>query len=265
VLLGTMRIDQVLDGTATLPAHHVLTRPDVADPWGDHRELLTERGDLELAVGSFVVRTGDRVVLVDTGVGPVDRGPLRGGGLLDGLAALGIAPADVTDVVLTHLHADHTGWATRSGRVVFDHATYRCHEADWAHFVTGADPSSGPARKLLPLADRLDPFGGEADVAPGVTVRSAPGHTPGSSIVVLSSGGERAMLLGDAVHCPVQLTESDWEGMLDVDPALAARTREALVRELESSGVPAAAAHFPGLRFGRLLTGEGRRSWVVSP
>jgi beta-glucosidase-like glycosyl hydrolase len=53
--------------------------------------------------------------------------------------------------------------------------------------------------------------------------------------------------------------------MLDVDPALAARTREALVRELESSGVPAAAAHFPGLRFGRLLTGEGQRSWVVSP
>ena len=71
------------------------------------------------------------------------------------------------------------------------------------------------------------------------------------------------MLLGDVVHCPMELTDSEWQFVGDVDPDLARRTREALARELEGSDVPAAAAHFPGMRFGRLLAGEGRRTWSL--
>lgn len=63
----------------------------------------------------------------------------------------------------------------------------------------------------------------------------------------------------------MELLEPDWEVVFDVDPALAARTREALARELEGTDVPAAAAHFPGMRFGRLLAAEGRRLWNFAP
>ena len=108
----------------------------------------------------------------------------------------------MTDVVLSHLHFDHVGWTTQKGRVVFPHATYRCHEDDWAHFVTGPQADPGAVRKLSPLEGRLETFTDAATLAPGVDARSAPGHTPGSTIVVLSSGAERAMRLGDAVHCP---------------------------------------------------------------
>jgi hypothetical protein len=80
--------------------------------------------------------------------------------------------------------------------------------------------------------------------------------------VVISSGTERALLLGDVVHCPVELLDDEWAGMGDVDPALAQQTRVALARELEGSQVPAAAAHFPGMQFGRLLAAEGSRRWV---
>ena len=184
--------------------------------------------------------------------------------MLDSLAALGVAVEDVTDVVLTHLHYDHVGWATSKGAVVFPQATYRCHIADWEHFVTGPDASPGAVKKLSPIADRLEPFEDGQTLAPGVDVRLAPGHTPGSSIVVVSSGAARAMLLGDVVHCPFELTEPDWEALFDVDPDLAGRTRETLARELEGSGTPVAAAHFPGLAFGRLLAGEGRRTWVFT-
>ena len=100
-------------------------------------------------------------------------------------------------------------------------------------------------------------------VLPGLDLLLAPGHTPGSTMMVVSSKGERAMLLGDVVHCPVELLDDEWAGMADVDPELALRTRLALVRELEGTDVPVAAAHFPGLQFGRLLFGEGQRSWVV--
>ena len=77
--------------------------------------------------------------------------------------------------------------------------------------------------------------------------------------VIVASGGQRAFLLGDAIVCPVQLDEPTWQSIGDVDPALARRVRERLFRELEDPATLGAGAHFPELRFGRVLTGQGRR------
>jgi glyoxylase-like metal-dependent hydrolase (beta-lactamase superfamily II) len=113
---------------------------------------------------------------------------------------------------------------------------------------------------LLDEQGRLDAIDTDGEtIAPGVTARAAPGHTLGQHIIVLSSGQARAMLLGDAVTCPVQLTEEDWYGISDMDFALAARTRNALWDELEGTTTQFTAAHFPGLQFGRLLRGNGKR------
>jgi hypothetical protein len=70
------------------------------------------------------------------------------------------------------------------------------------------------------------------------------------------------MLIGDVVHCPVELLDDEWAGLADVDPVAAQRARNALAAELEGTDVPVAAAHFPGLQFGRLLAGEGKRGWT---
>jgi glyoxylase-like metal-dependent hydrolase (beta-lactamase superfamily II) len=153
------------------------------------------------------------------------------------------------------------GWSTHHGEVVFKNATYRCDIRDWEHFV-GPDP--GATKKLRPLQGQLEPWNGSGPLLPGIDTMSAPGHTPGSTILVVSSGTDRAMLLGDVVHCPVELLDDEWGGLGDVDPELARRTRVALSRELEGSDIPVAAAHFNGLRFGRLLAGSGQRSWVLS-
>jgi glyoxylase-like metal-dependent hydrolase (beta-lactamase superfamily II) len=264
VKVGDLTIEPVHDGVARIPPGRAYTgTDDVA--WAEHRRFLDDDGNLELALGGFLIRTGDRVVLVDAGLGDLTRGPFVGGALLTNLATLGAAPADVTDVVFTHLHFDHVGWATHHGDVVFTNATYRCDTRDWEHFV-GPDRDEGATRKLSPIADRLEPFAGSGPLAgvPGIDVLAAAGHTPGSTIVVVSSGTERAMLLGDVVHCPVELLDDEWEGMADVDPELAKRTRNALARELEGEDVPVAAAHFAGLQFGRLLLAEGRRAWTFS-
>lgn len=264
-----MRVDSVHDGCWHLPATLVFGGT-TGDDWSPHREFLSDDGLLPLELGAFLVRTGDQVVLVDAGFGPSDDPAF--GRLLDGLAGLGVAPGDVTDVVLTHLHFDHVGWTGVDGTAVFDRATYRCASADW-DFFCGPSPHDEdlalqavggvPAfERLRPLADRFEVWDGDRTVAPGVDVRSAPGHTPGSTVVVLSSGDDRAVLLGDVVHCPAELMEDEWTGIADVDPALASRTREAWKRELEGTDVPASAAHFPGLRFGRLLPGTGAGRWV---
>jgi glyoxylase-like metal-dependent hydrolase (beta-lactamase superfamily II) len=90
-----------------------------------------------------------------------------------------------------------------------------------------------------------------------------PGHTPGSTTLVLSSGTDRIMFLGDVVHCPIQLEEDEWSALFDVDPDLAKRTRNALARELEDTDVRVSGAHFPEMRFGRLVRAEGKRRFVV--
>jgi glyoxylase-like metal-dependent hydrolase (beta-lactamase superfamily II) len=180
---------------------------------------------------------------------------------MQSLGELGVKPADVTDVILSHLHYDHVGWAAPDGTPMFPHATYRCHQADWDHFVV---QNPGVESGLIAgAADRFETWSGDGSILPGMDARWAPGHTPGSTVVVLSCGVERAVLLGDVVHCPVELVDDEWDGIYDVDPELAKRTRVALAREIEGEQLPVAAAHFPDLQFGRLLPGQGRRMWTV--
>jgi glyoxylase-like metal-dependent hydrolase (beta-lactamase superfamily II) len=241
------------------------------EDWTPFADLLGSDGRLDHAYGGFLVATGDHVVLIDTGVGPGQIGPfgpanrvIRGGAMMGSLAGLGVDPAEITDVVLTHLHPDHYGWAVADDARCFPNAVFRCHARDWDHFVTSAgDRLSGMSAALPALAGRLETWDRDGPLLPGIDTRLAAGHTPGSTILVLSSGTARALLIGDVVHCPVELLDDEWASLGDVDPQLARQTKVALARELEDGEVPAAGGHFSGLRFGRLLSGKGRRQWVV--
>ena len=259
--IGEIEILPVRDGMAHEKAAEVLTRPGVPDAWACHGDHLDEHGLLHFVMGGFLVRTGDRIVLVDAGVGTIDNGQYAGGAFLDSLATHGVAPADVTDVVFTHLHFDHVGWATRKGEIVFPNATYRVHAADWDHFVDSPDALPGAVRKLAPLEARLETFDADVVIAPGVSARPAPGHTPGSTIYIVADDGQRALLLGDVVHSVVELGERDWEAVFDVDPVAARAVRNAVADEVADTSDLVVGAHFPGLRFGRVITAAGGRTF----
>ena len=267
--IGSIEVTQVIDATATIDPVVVWesaagagggSRGMAKADWARHPALLRDDGRLDMPVGSFLVRSGDQLLLIDLGYGPVPPTGLAGGLLLANLAARGVGPGDITDVVFSHLHPDHVGWASRFGAATFPHATHHCHAQDWDHFVTGSAVAS-VAALLSPLDDRMEMWTGSHRAAPGVDLVAAPGHTPGNAYVILSSGTDRAFLLGDIVHCPVELVDDDWAGLGDVDPVLARTVRMRLARELEGTDVQVAAAHFPGMHFGRLLAGEGSRSW----
>jgi glyoxylase-like metal-dependent hydrolase (beta-lactamase superfamily II) len=265
VKVGDIEVVGVFDGYGYEDAREVLLNPEAqdADPWARHESQLDGQGRLKFVLGGFLVRTGDRVVLVDAGAGTINNGQYQGGQLLDSLREHGVAPADVTDVIFTHLHFDHVGWATTKGEVVFRNATYRAHEADWAHFVDSPDAAPGAVRKLSPVKPQLETFSGECTLAPGLNARPAPGHTPGSTVYILSSGSERALLLGDVVHSTIELLEPGWEFSFDVDRSIAKATRQRITAELADSGDPAAAAHFPDPQFGRLVrVRAGGPQWI---
>ena len=118
---------------------------------------------------------------------------------------------------------------------------------------------------MTPAAGRLETWDRDTTILPGVDALRVPGHTPGSTMLVVSGAGQRALLLGDVVHCPVELLEDEWDGFADVDPVRAKSVRNSLARELEGTDVPIAAAHFPGLRFGRVLSGNQPRRFEFLP
>ncbi len=234
-----------------------------------HEDLFSRHGAAWLPIGCFLVRTGSHVVLVDTGMGPAmrDDGPrmLVGGQLMAGLRAVGVGPADIDAVLLTHLHTDHCGWLfDLAGRPVFPRAELWFGAADWRHFVL--DPTSRMLDHIRHGMQTTDParihlVSGDTTVVPGVDVTMTPGHTPGHLSVIVSSGVHRALLLGDAITCPLQLDEPTWSALGDLDPRLAAEVRARLFRELEGENTYGAGAHFPELQFGRVLAGEMRR-WI---
>lgn len=255
--IGPLDIAVINDGTAKLPGTYF---GDV--DWGAHRDLIGPDGTIDVPLGCFLIRGNDRTVLVDAGVGPVDLpGLIKGGDLPAGLEAAGVRREDIDTVVLTHLHIDHIGWTLQDGQPYFPNATIRFGEQDLDQFVRAEQPDqfSAPVITALQEAGRVETIDSDGEIAPGISTIHAPGHTLGHRCVVVSSGDERLFLLGDAVTCPVQLEEPEWSAMSDVDPKLAKRTREALWRELEGSDDHALASHFPGLEFGRVLRGEGRR------
>ncbi|TDE58656.1 MBL fold metallo-hydrolase [Nonomuraea mesophila] len=180
-----------------------------------------------------------RLTLVDTGIGGDDSpaavwAPVPGR-LAGELAAVGVTPAEIGTVVLTHLHGDHASGAVAGGRPAFDNARYVLQQAE-------LDAAAGPMLDdvVSTIKDQLHVVEGDADVAPGVRVHLAPGHTPGHQIV---RAGDVAMT-GDLVLHPVQLDDPGLPYLYDDDQEAAARTRAQTLAALRGQGAILATAHF---------------------
>jgi glyoxylase-like metal-dependent hydrolase (beta-lactamase superfamily II) len=211
--------------------------------------------DWWVPVNCALFQTGETTILVDTGAGAKPRAflPDAGAALLDELAGAGVQPEGVDIVVQTHLHVDHVGWTGS-----FPNARYVVHEDDWAYFMNEASLDERPhlREKVLPL-ERVERVTGETEVAPGVRVEPAPGHTPGHLIV--RAGGVAA--IGDLVAHELQVVDPQLVFVNDVDSELAAATRRRVVAELADEGTAVIAGHFRGIgRFER--AGKGFR-WAV--
>jgi len=262
-VVGDVVVQPIFDGIAILRPEMFTVAGSPAD-WTHHHHLVEPDGTLRLPVGAFVVRVGDRVILLDAGVGETTDVMFEGHALLANLAAAGIRPDEIDTVVVSHLHDDHYGWLERNGTVTFPNATIHIGAADWDHFVEQERGGRRRAARLRCVAGQVELIHADGvAIAPGITTRLTPGHTPGHISTVISSGAQRLIVLGDALHCPAQLTETEWQFLYDIDRDLASRTRDELLREAEVPGTAVLPAHFPGMVAARLLPATGTRHWVL--
>jgi glyoxylase-like metal-dependent hydrolase (beta-lactamase superfamily II) len=271
--VGKIRITYLPDGDAWGIATHYLPGSNDA-LWAAHQELLDDNGKLVVSLGSFLIQTGAQKVIVDLGVGDATftspDGALRSGRLLDSLRQTGIKPADVNIVFFTHLHFDHVGWTAQQATLTFPNARHLAGQGEWDFWrgVTDEDLAAiGPDPETVqaPLEHRIESVADGQVIAPGVNVVASPGHTPGHALVVVSSGAERAIIFGDAIVCPLQLSKTELSWITDVDADLARQTRERIAAELEANPQTiTAGGHFSNSVFGRMLPAKGKR-WMSIP
>lgn len=228
-----------------------------ADHFERHPELLNDDGLLVLSLGSILIDSGGFRILVDLGWGPSTldlstvgdgsrRGLLVGGDLLGNLDRCGLGVDDIDLVVFTHLHADHIGWLLTDGALTFSRARYGMCDAEWQSWLDRSGDGSwgGPDdRQLEALRGRVETFGDGETLAEGVRFVWTPGHTPGHAGVVIESGGRRGIVLGDAMHCTLEMTSDTLALCSDSDPAAAASTR-AWIRSEVAAGAVAIGPHF---------------------
>lgn len=206
-------------------------------------------------VNSFspvLINTGRDRILFDTGFGEAGRGA-GNGRLVEGLAAAGYLPEDISVVVLTHLHGDHIGGLMEKDAPAFKNARYVVGQKEYDFWTSGdrvGTPAEGGHKGVLtsvkPLADKTNFIKGGNDVVGGITAIEAFGHTPGHLIFEVESAGRQLLLTADtANHFVLSLQRPDWEVRFDMDKTAAAATRKSVFDRLANDKIAFLGYHMP--------------------
>ena len=272
MMLGDFEITALSDGTVNLPVDKLLTNTTPAKVnKALAKSFLTS--PLETSVNGYLINTGTKLVLIDTGAAKLF-GPTLGS-LVANLKAAGYQPEQVDEVYITHMHPDHVGGLMDGDKMAFPNATVRADKHDADFWLSQANLDKAPAdakgffqgamASLNPYvkANRFSAFVGNTDLAPGIKAISTYGHTAGHSTYLVESKGQKLAIWGDLVHvAAVQFDDPSVTIQFDTESKAAAVQRRRAYAEAAKNSNLVAAAHiaFPGI--GHVRANGKAFTWV---
>ena len=272
VMLGDFEVTALSDGSVALPVDKLLTG---TTPAKTQKALARSflKAPLDTSVNGYLVNTGTKLVLIDTGAAGLF-GPTLGN-LLVNLKAAGYQPEQVDEIYITHMHADHVGGLMAGDKLAFPNAIVRADQHDADFWLSQANLDKAPAdakgffqgamASLNPYvsAGKFKAFDGDTELVPGIKAVAARGHTPGHSIYKVESNGQKLVLWGDLMHvAAVQFAEPAVTIQFDTDSKNAAIQRKRAYADAAKQGYMVGSAHvsFPGL--GHLRAQGKGYEWV---
>ncbi len=252
ITVGDIGVTILSDGYRDMDAKLFLTpNPGQAEAVA----AIYPQGTTRNSLNTFLIQTAGRTVLVDTG-GGVLLGP-NAGGLPKALAAAGVAPEDITDVIITHVHRDHIGGLGPNGKAAFPNATLHLSTAERDFWLNPEKQAQAPerarstfatTREMLALyPGKVRTFDADQEVLPGIRSLAAFGHTPGHMALLVHSQGANLLIWGDLLHgMDLQLARPDIAISFDSDPVQAIASRKALLSRAASEGWAVTGVHVPG-------------------
>jgi glyoxylase-like metal-dependent hydrolase (beta-lactamase superfamily II) len=212
---------------------------------------------------TLIVNTGKKLVLIDTGTG----GQIApsAGVLRNNLAAAGIDPKAVDQIVISHFHPDHiNGVKDKDNALIFPNAELMVPAPEWAYWMDDANLNAAPAdlkitflnqrRIFSDIAKQVTQFQPGKEVAPGIVTLPAPGHTPGHTVFAIHSGDQSLLVLSDtAQHPAIFARHPDWQAAFDIDGAEAIATRKRIFDRAAADRMLVTGYHFPFPACGHLI------------
>ncbi|ATU94205.1 hypothetical protein B5P45_04285 [Phyllobacterium zundukense] len=255
-VLGEFQITMLCDGVCFLPTNSLATnvKPEEKKPYFDAHYLAPEM--VRLQASPLLIDTGQKRILVDTGLTSGTDWAAHAGRLNKTLAAAGIAADSISMVVLTHCHPDHIGGLVADPAKQFPNADLVLSETeldlwnspDAASKLPKWAAESAPAvqKVFAALGDRVHPIKGGADVETGIAALDTAGHTQGHISLLVGSGSEQLLITGDAVtNIHFAFDHPEWQIMWDHDPDKGAKTRRALLDRAANDRLLVAGYHYP--------------------
>jgi len=261
--LGSFTVSAILDGQVKRPLDPAFVRnATLAEVQAALGEAGLPPDSVPISFTALLVDTGHQQVLIDTGFG--NSGPAGTGHLLAGLATLGVTPAEIGTILISHFHGDHiSGLRQRDGTLVFPNAQIQVPAAEWAYWTDEGEASRAPTalqanfalvrRVFDPIARQITRFTWGQEPVPGIRALDAHGHTPGHTVFELNSGGQSLLVLSDLTNVPfLFVRHPDWQVSFDLDGEQARLVRRRLLERAAAEQLLVAGYHFPFPAIGQI-------------